>query len=68
MSYGNWSSRDDEHQRTIQQAQPQAGLSKVEIFIAARVRELIELGWTWGQIATATGLTPEQAQWYAQNA
>lgn len=43
-------------------------LTQVERFIAARVRELIELGWTWGQIATATGLTPAQAEWYANHA
>lgn len=64
MSLATWSSRDDERQ----QAQPQAGPSEVEKFIAARVRALIELGWTWGQIAQATGLTPDQAQWYAHHA
>lgn len=68
MSLATWSSRDDERQQADQQAQPQAGPTNVEKFIAARVRELIDNGWTWGRIAAATGLTPEQAQWYANNA
>lgn len=35
-------------------------------FIASRVRELAALGWSWGRIAEALGLTVLQVQYLYQ--
>lgn len=42
-----------------------AQFSVVEAFVQTRIKELIEVGWSWKAIAGALGITVEQAQWYA---
>lgn len=67
MSFATYSPEDDQRPTPAPRPAP-AQLSKVEQFMAARIRAMIEHGWTWGQIAEATDLTPAQVRWLATHA
>lgn len=67
MTFATYTPADNPPQQATPRLSP-AQLSDIERFMADRIRTMIEYGWTWGQIAVATGLTPAQAQWYANHA